>query len=80
VEDKLGDLKGALGGSDVEAIRNATDALMSASQTFTQKLYEAASAEGGSAGAGSASAGDAASQPADDEVVDAEIVDDEDTK
>src|SRR5512145_87908 len=45
VEAKLGDLKGALGGSDVEAIRNATDALMSASQTFTQKLYEAASAE-----------------------------------
>jgi molecular chaperone DnaK len=80
VEDKLGDLKGALGGSDVEAIRDATDALMSASQTFTQKLYEAASAEGASAGAGSAGAGDAASQPADDEVVDAEIVDDEDTK
>jgi molecular chaperone DnaK len=80
VEDKLGDLKGALGGSDVDAIRNATDALMSASQTFTQKLYEAASAEGGSAGAGSSGAGDAASQPADDEVVDAEIVDDEDTK
>jgi molecular chaperone DnaK len=80
VEDKLGDLKGALGGSDVDAIRNATDALMSASQTFTQKLYEAASAEGASAGAGSSGAGDAASQPADDEVVDAEIVDDEDTK
>jgi molecular chaperone DnaK len=80
VEDKLGDLKGALGGSDVEAIRNATDALMSASQTFTQKLYEAASAEGGQAGAGSAGTGDGASQPADDEVVDAEIVDDEDTK
>jgi molecular chaperone DnaK len=80
VEDKLGALKGALGGSDVEAIRNATDALMSASQTFTQKLYEAASAEGASAGGGSAGAGDAASQPADDEVVDAEIVDDEDTK
>jgi molecular chaperone DnaK len=82
VEDKLGDLKGALGGSDVEAIRNATDALMSASQTFTQKLYEAASAEGAAAGAGAGGPGpaDAASQPADDDVVDAEIVDDEDTK
>ncbi|HET6773258.1 MAG TPA: molecular chaperone DnaK [Acidimicrobiales bacterium] len=82
VEDKLGDLKGALGGSDVEAIRNATDALMSASQTFTQKLYEAASAEGAAAGAGTGGPGgpaDAASQPADDDVVDAEIVDDEDT-
>jgi molecular chaperone DnaK len=80
VEAKLGDLKGALGGSDVEAIRSATDALMSASQTFTQKLYESAAAEGGAAGAGGAGAGDAASQPSDDEVVDAEIVDDEDTK
>jgi molecular chaperone DnaK len=80
VEDKLGDLKGALGGSDIEAIRNATDALMSASQTFTQKLYEAASAEGAAAGAGGPGADgptDGASQPADDEVVDAEIVDEE---
>ncbi|HEX6570232.1 MAG TPA: molecular chaperone DnaK, partial [Acidimicrobiales bacterium] len=80
VEAKLGDLKGALGGSDVEAIRNATDALMSASQTFTQKLYEAASAESAAAGASGATGGDGAGQPSDDEVVDAEIVDDEDTK
>jgi molecular chaperone DnaK len=80
VEDKLADLKTALGGSDTEAIRSATDALMSASQTFTQKLYEAAAAEsaaaGGSAG-GAGPSGGASSQPADDEVVDAEIVDDE---
>jgi molecular chaperone DnaK len=82
VEDKLGELKSALGGSDIDAIRNATDALMSASQTFTQKLYEAASAEGSAAGASGPGTGpsDAASQPADDDVVDAEIVDDEDTK
>jgi molecular chaperone DnaK len=82
VEAKLGDLKGALGGSDVEAIRNATDALMSASQTFTQKLYEAASAESAASGgpAGGAGTDSGASEPADDEVVDAEIVDDEDTK
>jgi molecular chaperone DnaK len=81
VEAKLGDLKGALGGSDVEAIRNATDALMSASQSFTQKLYEAAASEGGAGAAGAgAGAGDAASQPNDDDVVDAEIVDDEENK
>jgi molecular chaperone DnaK len=82
VEEKLADLKTALGGSEVEAIRSATDALMSASQTFTQKLYEAASAEsaaaGGSTGAGPS--GDTASQPADDDVVDAEIIDDEDQR
>jgi molecular chaperone DnaK len=78
VEDKLGDLRTALGGSDIEAIRNATDALMSASQSFTQKLYEAASAESAAAGGNPGdAAGGGASQPADDEVVDAEIVDDE---
>jgi molecular chaperone DnaK len=78
VEDKLGDLRTALGGSDVEAIRNATDALMSASQSFTQKLYEAASAESAAAGGNPGdAAGAGASQPADDDVVDAEIVDDE---
>jgi molecular chaperone DnaK len=80
VEDKLGDLKGALGGSDIEAIRNATDALMSASQTFTQKLYDAASAESAAAGGGPGGPTDAAGQPSDDDVVDAEIVDDEETK
>ena len=42
--------RAALGGSDIEAIRNATDALMSASQSFTQKLYEAAAAENAAAG------------------------------
>jgi molecular chaperone DnaK len=79
VEDKLGDLRTALGGSDIEAIRNATDALMSASQSFTQKLYEAASAESAAAGGGPGDAPGAAgaSQPQDDDVVDAEIVDDE---
>jgi molecular chaperone DnaK len=78
VEDKLGDLKAALGGSDTEAIRNATDALMAASQSFTQKLYEAASQEGAAAGGpGPGTGGGATDQPSDDDVVDAEIVDDE---
>src|SRR5687768_1611956 len=71
VESKLADLKAALGGSDVEAIRNATDALMSASQTFTQKLYDAASAEN------SAASGNGSSAVNDDEVVDAEVVDEQ---
>jgi len=79
VEDKLGDLKAALGGSDTDAIRNATDALMAASQSFTQKLYEAASQEGTgtSAGATAGGGGGGGDQPSDDDVVDAEIVDDE---
>jgi molecular chaperone DnaK len=79
VESALTDLKSAVSGSDIEAIRSATEQLMTASQTFTQKLYEQASAENagqyqqatGTEGTGGASA------PADDEVVDAEIVDDE---
>ena len=79
VEDKLADLRTALGGTDIEAIRNATDALMSASQSFTQKLYEAASAESAAAGGNPTDAG-AASEAADDDVVDAEIVDDEDQR
>jgi molecular chaperone DnaK len=73
VESKLADLKKALEGSDLEAIRNGTDALMSASQQFSQRLYEAAAAaagEGPAAGAGG-------SAPNDDDVVDAEIVDDD---
>jgi molecular chaperone DnaK len=80
VEEKLGELKTALEGSDTDAIRNATDALMSASQTFTQKLYEEAAKDGGtpgSPGAGAAAGASGASQPDDDDVVDAEIVDDD---
>ncbi len=60
----------ALKGSDVDAIRAGTERLMTASQGFSQKLYESAGAEGG------ASAG-ATSTPNDDDVVDAEIVDDQ---
>jgi molecular chaperone DnaK len=72
VESKLADLKTALAGTDGEAIKVATEALMTASQDFTQKLYEQAAAEESAAGGATTS-----SAPNDDEVVDAEIVDDE---
>jgi molecular chaperone DnaK len=77
VEQGLSSLKEALAGSDVEAIRRATESLVTASQEFASRLYEQA---GPSAAAGSqpGAAGDEAAgseQPADDEVVDAEIVD-----
>jgi molecular chaperone DnaK len=80
VESGLSDLKSALEGSDIEAIKSATDSLMSASQTFTQKLYEAASEQGEAGTATGATAGDGAgaSQPSDEDVVDAEIVDEDD--
>jgi molecular chaperone DnaK len=77
VEANLATLKTALEGEDVEAIKAATDALMAASQTFAQQLYEQAAAEGGAAAPGGGPADVAATGPDDDEVVDAEIVDDE---
>ena len=72
VEGPLADLRAALNGSDTETIKNATEKLMTASQAFSQKLYEAASrdanAEGTSA-SGQQNGGN------DSDIVDAEIVD-----
>jgi molecular chaperone DnaK len=76
VEGPLEDLKKALTGSDVDAIKSATDTLMQASQSFSQKLYEAA-ARDASAGGTSASGQTGATGAADDEIVDAEIVDED---
>ena len=72
VETSLADLKTALSGSDLEAIKSATEALLTASQSFSQRLYEQA-AQADQAGAAT---GGGAEEPSDDEVVDAEIVDD----
>ena len=72
IEDKLAEVRTALEGSDTDAIKSATEALMTASQEFGQRLYEAAAqAERESAAA--------ASTPDDDEVVDAEIIDEDDS-
>src|SRR5579875_1350190 len=80
VEDGLKSLKEALSGSDVEAIKRATESLVTASQGFAQRLYEQAAASqqaaaGGAGGAGPAGGGAGTSQPSDEEIVDAEIVD-----
>jgi molecular chaperone DnaK len=74
VEGHLADLKSAISGSDVEAIKTATEALMTSSQGFTQRLYEQAAQADRDSGGGAGSS----SQPSDDDVVDAEIVDDGD--
>ena len=64
VNEKLADLRSAIEGDDTEVIKNATEALMVASQEFGQRLYEAAQAES------------ASGDPSDtDDVVDAEIGD-----
>src|SRR5688572_13782746 len=76
VESALADLKSALAGTEVEPIKAATERLMSASQTLTQKLYEAASAADREYQANPGAAGGSA-PPNDDDVVDAEIVDED---
>ncbi|MEM7325129.1 MAG: molecular chaperone DnaK [Actinomycetota bacterium] len=73
VEEALAEAKTALEGSDLEAIKDATEKLMQASQTVSTKLYEQAAASSDDGG-GAAAGGDA---PDDDEVVDAEIVEDD---
>ena len=74
MENAVASLKDALAGTNVEAIKNATEKLMGVSQTFSQRLYEQASqAQSAPSADGSGSAGDGS----DDEVVDAEIVDEQ---
>ncbi len=88
VETALKGVKDALGGTDIEAIKDATEKLVGVSQSFSQRLYEQASASasaggdggfggdgaGSGDGSGSGSGGESAS---DDDVVDAEIVDEQ---
>ncbi|MBU39393.1 MAG: molecular chaperone DnaK, partial [Acidimicrobiaceae bacterium] len=66
VQEKLTELKTLLDSDDIEAIKNATEALMSASQEFGQRIYEAASQENSES-----------QSTENDDVVDAEIVDEQ---
>ena len=83
VETALANLKDALNGTSVEAIKDTTEKLVGVSQSFSQRLYEQASASasagaggGGPAGDGAGGAGGAGgAEGSDDDVVDAEIVD-----
>ena len=76
VEQPLADLKTALGSNDVDTIKNATEKLMTASQAFSQKLYEAASRDANASGtSASGQAADGATAGNDGDIVDAEIVD-----
>ena len=76
VEQPLADLKAALAGNDVDTIKNATEKLMTASQAFSQKLYEAASRDANAAGtSASGQSTNGATAGSDGDIVDAEIVD-----
>jgi molecular chaperone DnaK len=76
VESAVKVLKDALAGSDLEAIKDGTEKLVSVSQSFSQRLYEQASSAQGATSGGD-SGGDAAADSNDDDVVDAEIVDEQ---
>jgi len=75
VESALKAVKDALGGTDVEKIKDTTEALVNASHAFTQRLYEHASQASGAASAPGGAPGSDDGSSSDDEVVDAEIVD-----
>jgi molecular chaperone DnaK len=87
METALKELKDALAGPDVEAVRRGHENLVTVSQDFAQRLYQQAQANqqaaggaGGGAGGGSGGAGAGATTPDDDEVADAEIVDEGDAQ
>jgi molecular chaperone DnaK len=69
IESALKELKDALAGTDVDAVKRAHESLITASQTFAQRLYQQAAQD--------ASATSGQSAPSDEEVADAEIVDEE---
>ena len=72
VNTALDDAKEALKGSDVDRIKQTTEALMTASQQIAQVIYQSTQNQ---------PAGDTAgSDSPDEDVVDAEVVDDEDGK
>ncbi|MEP7047647.1 MAG: molecular chaperone DnaK [Ilumatobacteraceae bacterium] len=74
VEGPLAELKTALAGNDIEAIRSANEKLTAASQAFSQKLYESAARDENAAGTSASGQADGGSSN-DDDIVDAEIVD-----
>ena len=65
----LAALKEQLSGDDLEALKGATEALMTASQGYAQRMYEAAAQDAGAA--------DGGAPDDDDEIVDAEIIDED---
>ena len=77
VEQPLAELKKAMEGNDNVAIKAATDTLMSASQAFSQKLYEAAARDSGAEGTSASGQDTGAGAVNDDDIVDAEIIDDD---
>ena len=75
VEGPLAELKTALAGNDIDAIRAANEKLTAASQAFSQKLYESAARDENAAGSSASGQPNGGATSNDDDIVDAEIVD-----
>ena len=79
VNEGLSDLRGALGGSDIERIKSAHEKLAAAAQKAGTMLYNTTTPPTGGAGAGDAPGAGGAAAGGED-VVDAEVVDEDDKK
>jgi molecular chaperone DnaK len=80
INEALGELRSALGGTDIEKIRTAHEKLVGVSQKAGSMLYNQTSAAGSAGDSGATGGGTGPSAAGDDDVVDAEVVDDEGTK
>jgi len=75
VQGPLDELKAALNGNDIDAIRAGHEKLMAASQSFSQQLYEKAAQENAAGTSASGQTGNGGT--GDDDIIDAEIVDEQ---
>jgi molecular chaperone DnaK len=73
VETALKELKDALAGTDIEAVKRGHERVMTVMQDFSQRLYQAAQAQ--QSAAGGAPGGASGPTESDDDVAEAEIVD-----
>ena len=80
VEGPLADLKKALAGDDIDAIKDAAEKVATTSQALGAAMYANAGANAADGGSGGGTDESGSSSSHDDDVVDAEIVDDEDHK
>src|SRR6266511_1047519 len=80
MNEALGELRSALGGSDIEKIRSAHEKLATVSQKAGSLLYSQQQASASTGGAGGPSAGAGTAGGGAEDVVDAEIVDEGDQK
>lgn len=80
IEDALAELKTALEGDDIDAIKKAEENLAEKSQKLGEAIYQKMQAEQEAGSDADASADSGSSSKAGDDVVDAEVVDEDDKK